>query len=163
MFAGHALHVRRILVSCAPELRSRYLSSKLPWLYQGRSMKVTLNGVSPFFYPLLSAVAASERPRRIHCSAVVLSHYRPETPCSTTCANDTVSDFFIAKSSSVRPKGRPYTRWLGNAWFCVGVAMGSHNFEFRGMADRPSLQRVSDRDTSFVETLRLCREYVPHG
>ena len=162
MFAGHRLHGFRTLVSCAPELRSRYLSNKLTWLYEGRSIQVTLPGVFNFFKPLISASAVLERSRRIHCSAVALSHYRPETPCSTTCGYDTVAEFVMANSSNLCPKGWPYTRWIHNAWFCVGAAMGSHNGGFRGMADRPSLQRVSGHDTRFVESLRLCREYVPY-
>ena len=163
MFAGHALHVLRVLVSRAPELRSRYLSSKLPWLYEGRSIQVTLSGGLEFSKPLLASVAASERPRRIHCSAVVLSHYRPETPRSTTCGNDTVAKLLIVKGDNVCAKGWQYTRWLHNAWFCVRAAMGSHNCGFRGMADRASSQRMSLKNACFVERLRLCREYVPHG
>ena len=162
MFTGHTLHGFRIPASCAPELRSRYLPSKLTWLYEGRSIQVTLPGVLKFCKASLSASAVSERPWRIHCSAVVLSHNRPETPCSTTYDNDTVAEFLIANTSNAFPKGWPYTRWLHNARFIVGAAMGSHNCGFRGMADRPSSKRVSDLDTRFVDSLRLCRECVPH-
>ena len=162
MFAGRTLHDFRILVSCGPELRSRYLSSKLPWLYEGRSMQVTLPGVLNFFKPLLSALAVSERSRPIHCAAVVLSHYRPETPCSTTCGNVKVSELLMAKKINSCPTGVPFTRWNHIAWFCVGATRGLHNCGFRGIADRPTSQRVSAHDTNFLDSLGLCHEYVPH-
>ena len=161
MFARHALHGLRILVSCAPELRSRYLSSKLPWLYEGRSMQITSFGVLRFDTCVNYALAVSRRPRRIHCSAVMLSHYRPEPQCTTTCGNDTVAEFLTTNSSNLCPTGVPFTRWLHIAWFYAGSTRGSHKCGFQSMAGRPSSQRVSDRDTAFLENLRLCREYVP--
>ena len=161
MFARHALKGLRILVSCAPELRSRYLYSKVPWLYEGRSMQITSPGVLRFDTCVNSAVAVSQRPRQIHFSAVVLSHYRPDPQCTTTCSNDIVDEFLMTNSSNLCPTGVPFTRWLHIAWFYAGSTRRSHKCGFRGMADLPSSQRVSDRDTAFLENLRLCREYVP--
>ena len=96
MFARHELHALRILVSCARELRSRYPSSKLPWLYEDRSMQVELPDVC-HLGKVLSALAVSERPRRIHCSAVVVSHHGRDTPWRTAYGNDTVAEFFLAQ------------------------------------------------------------------
>ena len=160
MIAGHTLHGIRSLVSCGPELRSRYLSSKIPWLYEGRTMQVSLRGVLNFCTPLLSALAMSERPRQIHCSAVVLSHYRPEMLCSTTCGNAKVAELLMATSTNTVLSTAPFTPWLHTVWFRIGATRGSHSWGFRGFADRPSSQRL--RDTHFHESLGLCREYVPH-
>ena len=160
MFSRHAFHGLRMLVSCAPELRSRYPSSKLPWLYEDRSMQVTLPGVLNLC-KILSALVLSERPRRIHCSAVVLSPYRRETPCSTKCSNDTGAEFHVATSSNMCPTPAPFTRWLRMACFCIGGTRGSHNLVSRGIADRFTTQRMLG-DKRFLENLGLCREYVPY-
>ena len=158
MFVEHALHGYRIIVSCGPELRSRYLSSKVPWLHEGRRMQVSLPGVLKFSQSLLSAI--SERPRRIHCSAVALSLYRPELPCRTTSGNVKVAELLMTTSSNELLTAAPFTRCLHTVWFCIGATRGSHSCGFRGFADRPSSQDL--RDTQFLENLGLCREYVPH-
>ena len=162
MFARHALHGLRILVSFPPELSSQYPSSKLPWLCQGRSMQVTLPGVF-HLCKIFSALAVSEHPGRIHCSAVVLSRHRRETPCSSTCGNDTVAQSLVATSSNVCPTHVPFTQRLHIAWFCIGVPGGSRNCVSRGMASRPSPPRMSANDTRFLKMIKLCRECVPHS
>ena len=161
MFARHALHGLRILVSLPPELSSRYPSSKLPWLCQGRSMQVTLPGVF-HLCKMLSGLAVSEHPGRIHCSPVLLSHHRRETPYSTTSGNDTVAESVVAISSNVCPTRVPFTRRLHIASFCIGAPSGSRNWVSRGMANRPSPPLMSAHDTRFLEMIRLCRECVPH-
>ena len=147
MLARRALHALRILMSSgAPELRSRYQSSKLPWLYEDRSMQVKLPGVFNLC-KVPSALAVSERPWQIHCSAVAVSHHGRDTPWCTTYGNDTVAAFFVRTATNVHPNPILFTRWLHTAWLC--------------MADRPSSQRHS-HNTHFLENLELCREYVPH-
>ena len=160
MFAQHALHALRILVSRAPELQCRYPSSKLPWLYEYRIMQVKLPGAFNL-RKVLSALAVSERPRRIHCSAVVVSHNGRDTPCCTAYGNDMVAAFFVSTASNVL-NSVPFTRWLHTARLCIGATRGSHNCVSRGMADQPSSQRVTVFDTRFLENLKVCRECVPH-
>ena len=161
MIARHSLHGLRILVSYAPELGSRYPSSKLPWLYESRSTQVTLPGL-PHRCKKIYALAVSERPRPIHCSDVVVSHYRRETPSSTTHGNATVTECLMATSSNAYPARVPFTRWPRIAsWLCIGATRGSHCVS-RGMSDRPTTQRSSAHETRFLENLRFCREYVPH-
>ena len=159
MFTRDALHGLRILVSCALELRSRYPSSKLPWLYEGRCMQVTVPGVF-HRYKASSSLAVSEHPRRMPWSAVVMSHNRRERP-SQTCGNDTVADFLMVSSSNFSPTRVPLRRWLHIASVCIGVTRGPHDCVSRGMADRPS--SLGANDTRFLEGLRLCRECASHG
>ena len=160
MLARHALHSLRILVSCAPELRSRYPSIKLPWLYEGQCMQFTLTGV---FHrsKMLSALAVSEHPRRMHWPAVVMSHHRRERP-SQTCGNDTVVEFLMISSSNFSPTRVPFTRWLQVACVCIGATRGPHDCVSRGMADQPSSQRMGAHDSRFLDSLRLYRECAPH-
>ena len=157
MFARHALHGVRILVSCAPELQCRYPSSKLPWLHEGRSMQVTFPGVSQVC-KFLPDLAVSERPRRIHFSAVVASHHGRDTPRCTTYGNDMVDAFPMSTSSNARLNSIPFTRTRHTAWLCIAATRGPHNCVSRGMADRPSSQRMSAPDTRFLDSLKLCRE-----
>ena len=159
MFARHALHGLRILVSCAPELQCRYPSSKLPWLHEGRIMQVKLAGIFPLS-EFLSALALSEHPRRIHCSAAVVSHHGRDTPWCTTYGNDMVAAFIANTAYNMHPNPVPFTRWLHTAWLCIGETRGSHNCVSRGMADQPSSQSMTARDTRFLESLKVCREYV---
>ena len=160
MFARHALHGLRTLVSCPPELRSRHPSNKLAWLYEGRGIQVTLPG-DFHLCNMLSVFAVSQRPMRMHCSAVVMSHHRREMP-SQTCGIETVAKNLMAPFSKLFPNRVLSTRWLHMARVCVSATRGPHNGVSRGMADRPSSQIVADDDTSFLENLRLCREYAPH-
>ena len=161
MFARHALHGLRILGSFSPELSSQYPSSKLPWSYQCRSMRLTFPGVF-HLCKVFSAVAVSEHPWRIHCSAALLSHHRPGTPHITTCGNDTVAKSLVSISSNVCPNHVPFTRRLHIAWFCIGAPSGARNCVSRGVANRPSPPPMSANDTRFLEMIRLCRECVPH-
>ena len=157
MLTRDALHGLRILVSCALELRSRYPSSKLPWLYEGRCMQVTVPGVF-HRYKASSSLALSEHPRRMPWSAVVMSHNRRERP-SQTCGNDRVADYLMVTSSNFIPNRVTFARWLHIASVCIGATRGPHDCVSRGMADRPSSQAY---DTRFLENLRLCRECAPH-
>ena len=161
MLTRHALHGLRILASCASELRSRYPSSKLPWPYENRSMEVKFPGLF-HLRKVLSALAVSERPRRIHCSAVLVSHHGLDTQWCTTYGNDTVAELLFSTAANVHPNPVPFMRWLHTAWLCIGATRGSHNRVSRGMADRPSSQRMTAHDTHFVENLKLCQEYVSH-
>ena len=157
MFTRHALHALRILVSCAPELRSRHPSSKVPWLYEDRSMQVKFPGrVHLCKFP--SALEVSERRRRLHCSAVVVSHHGRDTPWCTTYGNDMVAESIVSTASNVHSNPVPFTRWLHTAWLCIGETRGSHSCVSRGMADQPSSQRMTARDTLFLENLKVCRE-----
>ena len=164
MSARNTLHFLRILVTWAPELRSRCPSYQVPWPYEGRRMHVTI----PVMYPVCTTNAASavfHSHLRSHCSAVVLSHYlhyRGCIPCKTAYANDTAAGYHTAISANVTsartPSTRPYI-----AWFGTGVTRGSHKCESRGMAERSSSGRMSSVHKRFLENTRLCREYVPHS
>ena len=140
MLARHASHGLRILVSCAPKLRSRYPSIKLPWLCEGQCMQLTLAGMFRRS-KIPSALAVSEYPRRMHWPVVVMSHHRRERP-SQTCGNDTVAEFLMISSSNVSPTRVPFTRWLHVACVCIGATRGPHDCVSRGMADQPSSQPV---------------------
>ena len=160
MVARNTLHGLRILVTWAPELRSRCPSSQLPWPYEGRRMHVTI----PLVYPVCTTYAAPavfESPRRSICSAVSLSHCSGFTPCNTPYANNTAAAYITATSTNVSSARAPSTR-PHIAWFGIGVTRGSHKCESRGMADVSSPGRMSSNDKRFLENLRLCREYVPH-
>ena len=159
MFARHALHSVRILVSCAPELRSRYPSSKLPWLYEGQDSQVKLLGML-HLEKCLSVLAVSERLRQVYCSTVV-SHNGRDTPCCTTYGYDMVAALVNSTSPNVLPNRLPFMRSLHTTWLCIGAPRVSRNCTSRGMSDRPSSQRVSAFNTHFLERLQLCREYVP--
>ena len=158
MWARHALHGLRTLVSCTSKLHSRYPSSKM---YEGGSMQVTLPGVR-HLCKMLPALAVSEHPWRNNRSAVVFSHHHRETLCSTIHGNDMSADFLMNTASNVSLPRDLLTRWPSIAWFGIGAKRGSHNCVSRSMADLPASGRTSDHDTRFDEGLRLCREYVFH-
>ena len=158
MLVRHASHGLRILVSKVPEIR-RYPSNKLSWLNQGQQLQVSLPGVF-YLCNILPTSAVSERPRRIHCSAAVLSHHRPGTPCSTTGDNDTIAEDVMTISSSVYQARAPFSQWLHVPWFGIGTTRGSHDCLSRGVADQPSSRRMPAREKRFLENLELCREYV---
>ena len=145
MFARHTLRGLRILVSCASDLRSRCPSSQLPWSCEGQRIQSTMPFVFPHF-EMPASLAMSEHPRRTGCSAVVLPHHRGGTPCNTTCGNDTLARYFKPTSSISYPARATFTRWLHIAWFCSGATSELHN-------------SVSRRKT-FLEVVKLCREYV---
>ena len=160
MVVRTALHGLRILVTWAPELRSRCPSSQLPWPYKGRRMHVTM----PLLYPVCTmnaAPAVFDGPRRSHCSANVLTHFRGCIPCNTTHANDTVANYHTVTSSNVLSAGllstRPHMTWFG-----IGVTKGLHTCGTLGMAGTISSGRKSSNHKRFLENMRLCREYVPH-
>ena len=156
MLALHALHGLRTLVSCTSKLHSRYPSSKM---YEGRSMQLTSPGIS-HLCEIVCTLPVSEHPWRIQCSDVVFSHHHRETPYSTTRGNDMVADFVTATTPKVCVPRGPLTRLLPIAWFGIGAERGPHSCVSRSMADRPSSRHMSAHDTSFLEGLRLCREYV---